>query len=78
MNPKEKAKELVDKFYQTTPNEQWINEPLGLCEEYKAWKQSKQCAIIAVDEILSFIEDDRFGFSWKDYYLEVKQEIEKL
>lgn len=53
MTPKEKANELVDKFYQTTPNEAWVNEPLGISEEYKAWKQAKQCALIAVDEILN-------------------------
>lgn len=39
---------------------------------------SKYCALIAVDEILSFIEDDREDFSWKTYYEEVKQEIEAL
>jgi len=39
---------------------------------------AKKCALILVDEILSFIEDDREVFNWKDYYKEVKQEIEKL
>jgi hypothetical protein len=52
MTPKEKAKELVDKFYQTTPNESWINQTIGLKKEYKAWEQSKQCALIAVDELI--------------------------
>ena len=53
-SPKEKAKELVDKFYQTTPNDTWIDEPLGeFTKTYTAWGQAKQCALIAVDEILN-------------------------
>ena len=76
MTPKEKAQELIDKFYQTTPNEAWVNEPLGLSTEYKAWEQAKQCANIAVKEILrvAFYADD-----WLyNHFLEVKQEIDKL
>ena len=86
MTPKEKAQELVDKFYQTTPNEAWINEPLGIAEEYKAWNQAKQCALIAVDEILNeyahaenHIEDIMGKISiYIKYWQEVKQEIEAL
>jgi vesicle coat complex subunit len=40
--------------------------------------QCKRCALIAVDEILDVIEDEREGFNWKEYYLEVKTELEKL
>ena len=69
MTPKEKAKELFDKY---------ANE-FDFDDTYRGYReQSKQCALIAVDEILSFIEDDRKEFSWKKYYQEVKQEIEKL
>ena len=75
MTPKEKAEELVDKFYQTTPNEAWINQPSGISEEYKAWNQAKQCALIAVDEILdTWLEFSTDRIFWQ----EVKQEIEKL
>ena len=28
MKTKEKAEDLVDKFYQTTPNEYFVNEPI--------------------------------------------------
>ena len=73
MTPKEKANELVDKFYQTTPNEAWVNEPLGISEEYNAWKQSKQCALIAVDEILK-----TNPYKARNFWYEVKNEIEKL
>jgi len=75
MTPKEKAEELLDKFYQTTPNEAWINEPLGIAEEYKAWNQSKKCALITVDEILNVIEVPSTEYK---YWQEVKQEIQKL
>jgi len=73
MTSKEKAKELVDKFYQTTPNENYVNDPIGV-GRYEAWKQAKQCALIAIDEALAFIS----YASHQDYLLSVKQEIEKL
>jgi hypothetical protein len=60
MNAKEKAEELVYKYEY-------------LVIEYEL-KDMKQCALIAVDEILKAI-----GFSDnKFYWQEVKQEIEKL
>jgi len=61
MTPKEKAKELVDKMlfcYQ------------GNIDKYT----SKQCALIAVDEILKAIGFSDNKFYWND----VKQELEKL
>ena len=61
MTPQEKAKELVCKYL----------EPNGIVFGLDI---AKQCALIAVDEILSAI-----GFSVMDeYWIEVKQEIEKL
>ena len=93
MTPKEKAVELVVKFYQTSPDEAWINEPLGIYEEYNAWKQAKQCALLTVDEIIESRKEDK-GFNdtllsraseywtahpmYLTYWKEVKQEIEKL
>ena len=59
MSPKEKAKELVDKF-------------TFRCEECDYDWNAKQCALIAVDEIIKNF------FSNFDYWQEVKQEIEKL
>ena len=82
MTPKEKAKELVDKFYQTTPNEAWINEPLGIAKEYKSWEQAKDCALIAVDEILEATKKYDYTLgpkpSYNDYWLKVKYQIEQL
>ena len=74
MTPKEKADKLVDDFYQTTPNEAWVNESFGLFEGYKAWKQAKECALICCNEVLGYMGADRGYMFW----LEVKQEVEKL
>jgi hypothetical protein len=57
MTPQEKAVELVHKF--------------GMENQY--YERAKQCALIAVDEVLNVI--DNFEMI---YWEEVKQEIEKL
>lgn len=61
MTPKEKAEELVDKYHN-----------LRILFRVEA----KQCALIAVDEILEVIYYE--GRSEYIYWQEVKQEIEKL
>jgi hypothetical protein len=69
MTPKEKAEELVNKFYSK------VDEERLLVNKY--WSNAKFCALIAVDEIINSINP--FGmFLGKDYWQEVKQEIEKL
>jgi hypothetical protein len=73
MTPKEKAKELVDNFWYS------LSITLG---------QAKQCALIAVDEILKAIPSEYLD-EWKgetymsinedvEYYQKVKQEIQAL
>jgi hypothetical protein len=65
MTPKEKAKELVDKFLQYTPVE----------FEYEYAKQS---ALIAIDLAIE-VETNIFkGKVNKSYWEEVKQEINNL
>jgi len=64
MTPKEKAKELVAKY-----------KGFGMYNESIA---AKQCALIAVDEILNAIEQIFETFEERKYWQEVKQEIEKL
>jgi len=71
MTPKEKAKELVDKFIVHT---RVYHEVLGW-EDYI--ESAKQCALIAVDEIISFLSDDPYYKDY-DYFHQVKTEIEKL
>jgi 2,3-bisphosphoglycerate-independent phosphoglycerate mutase len=70
MTPQEKAKELYSKFLRYVPAE----------EEFEH-EYAKQCALIAVDEIIANIEPsvsmDVISARIK-YWEEVKQEIEKL
>lgn len=66
MTPKEKAEELVERF----DNVHVFTTDL---DSY-AWADTKQCALIAVDEVLGYMGSDRGYLFWQ----EVKQEIEKL
>lgn len=71
MTPKEKAKELVQKYVTYFP-EFYHDEMSYDYNEDKA----KQCALIAVNEIINSAL-----FKWLEdeiYWEEVKQEIEKL
>jgi hypothetical protein len=71
MTPKEKAEELVTKMYDNK----------GII-----YDDAKQCALIAVDEIIHDIELNEkiqeIEYGWcdrnKGYWIEVKQEIENL
>lgn len=65
MTPKEKAMELVNKF--------WHVEPLE-SQEGMEIQMAIECALIAIDEILNVIHTNMEDM----YYQEVKQEIEKL
>jgi hypothetical protein len=73
ITPKQKAKELVEKFKLNVLD----YEGNGI-NEYKA----KQCALIAVEEIidlnLGLSNCDENNWSIEKFYIEVKQEIEKL
>ena len=65
MTPQEKAKDLLDKF-----------SNIALLDGYEA----KQCALIAVDEMLDFrnaLYINEGSLAHK-YLLDIKQEIEKL
>lgn len=69
MGAKEKAKNLVNKYY--------IYLRANLMYDEEAKEDAKQCALIGVDEMIEYLR-------WtQDYYLsnhwrEVKQEIELL
>ena len=67
MTPKKKAKELVGKFRQVPPS-----SPYTGIDNIEA----KQCAFIAVDEILKLHK--KVSLETLEFYQEVKQEIEKL
>lgn len=73
MKPKEKAKELVDSMYncdKSTPNEAMA----------MLYPHAKQCALIAVDEIMHYIRWHlSYGYEKQlEYWLEVKQEINNI
>lgn len=74
MNPKEKAKELTDNYFS------WYGD-----EYYFPYKFAKECALIAVEEMLANIDATIFYHKEsialpfnKKYWQEVKQEIELL
>lgn len=73
MTPKQKAEELHNKFYK-------INEGVNLIY----WEEAKECALIAVEDILealgykSLSDSPYTTLEARQYYVQVKQEIEKL
>lgn len=53
MTAKQKAKQLVDLFYQLLPLDKYVITTDGeLHWEYNDWNQAKKSALIAVDEIV--------------------------
>jgi hypothetical protein len=77
MTPKEKAKQLVEKYLRTYP----IYDNPSVVISY-TYNEAKQCALLAVDEILDlnlgFSNCDENNWAIEKFYIEVKQEIEKL
>ena len=78
MTPKEKAKELVDKYLKNNP----IQASVGLLK-----LQAKKCALVAVNEIISICPYQNYKKTISpydgaelsaDYWEEVKTEIEEL
>jgi hypothetical protein len=74
MTPKEKATELVNKFYFKLSNNGSLSIGLNSCDARH--KESIQCALIAVDEILKTF--DCTTPQQVNYWKQVKEEIEKL
>ena len=75
LTPKEKAKELVNKYIPHIAGADRYNSTLGIYDKHI----SKQCALIAVNEIISikilwFQKDTEH----LDFWREVKQELLKL
>lgn len=79
MNAKEKAKELVDKFY---PHAMVNSSGFLVSNEDTVIKSAKQCAIICVDEIIKSNPHRYATDTWVilniDYWKEVKTEIQNL
>jgi hypothetical protein len=74
MTPKEKAKELVDKFIEHTMDWDILD---GYVDDML---RAKQCAFIAVDEMIEQQQMQFENMLWScvEYWKDVKHEIEKL
>lgn len=83
MTPVEKAKQLVHRFYFSLPNNGSFT---GINNINRRWEEGKNCALIAVDEIINTLNMDIRDLDVRGsvlldlihYWREVKQEIEKL
>lgn len=78
MTPKEKAKELIDKFYQSQVES--LNK-IGLTEFIEVEHEiAVKSSLIAVDEIIKAIDWQPFGFAdeAESFWQEVKKELEAL
>jgi hypothetical protein len=69
MTPKEKAEELYRKYWVYFTYEQSVNS---------IFKHAKECALIAVNEILNNDGFTKFDIYLTEFWQEVKQELEKL
>lgn len=81
-NPKEKAHELVNKFKEYADENYMDNKQQFELNETRNIN-AKNCALIAVDEIIKSCPIELVGNAGKftyteDYWQEVKTEIEKL
>ncbi len=79
MSPKEKAQELFDKF----KGYSWVSYVDG-SELSSNLESAIKCALIAVNELIVstqskiHIQGEYYDFETTEYWIEVKQEIEKL
>jgi hypothetical protein len=83
MTPKEKAEELVDKFHIIETSHWNENMDGRMTMEQIGFYSAKQCALIAVDEILWEIikyadNSQQYVIENSEFWKQVKQEIEKL
>ena len=80
MDAKEKAKELIEKYIGIPNCEQTLYHET--CEGFICSHIAKQCALIAVDEIINYqqivLEHFPSDGHHPSYWQSVKEEIEKL
>ena len=74
MDTREKANDLVNRYYYMLPNNGSINEGINSCES--RYNEAIECAFVAVDEILKVA----ITYAGRDYdfHQEVKQWIQKI
>ncbi len=73
MKPKDKAIELVDSYRIIL-----MNEDTECGEEILCTVIAKQCALIAVDEIIQAMDNVMLPNPFKQYWNKVKQKIQAL
>jgi len=84
MNSKEEAKALVNEFYSIISGLElnYISSLITFPNGDSHFKTAKQCAIIAVDEIIKSSPHKHITDTWVilniDYWNEVKTEIQNL
>lgn len=90
MDSKDKAKELVNSIYKTLTKTYTDNDLSQILANKMWYEEAKQCALIAVDEIIKFcpyisiknrseLDEIRASdYMFVSYWQEVKQEINKL
>jgi hypothetical protein len=68
-----KAFEIIEKYYYALPNNGYLNHGLLSCE--KRYKEAIQCALICVDEIINVTAGLKGWIPGFQYWEEVKQEL---
>ena len=81
LGPKGEAQDLVLSFYYRLPNNGSLKTGINSCES--RYKEAVMCAIIAVNKIISISPwggdiDGEIEQGSKEYYQQVKTELEKL
>ena len=77
MSPKERAREIVELFWTEVEDNEYVSRKMS-------YKQAKQCALIAVDEILKNFgtltegKQHYAAYSTIQFYEKVKVEIENI
>jgi hypothetical protein len=75
-SPKEKAEQLIEQFRPLVVHDKDGEDGFEYSREVETY-YAKQCAFIAVDEIINSVDDEHVSDIFNDYWEEVKQELEK-
>jgi hypothetical protein len=77
MNSREKANDLVNRYYYMLPNNGKLNEGINSCES--RYNEAIECAFVTVDELIE--QENKYNngsFYPSKYWKEVKQWIQKI
>lgn len=88
MSPSDKAKELVNKYWNLPTTFNYVIDGVVFVDNsHINYKTAKQCALVAVEEILDVTKRPTYnqnnwneitGFKYDKFWEQVKHEIEKL